>query len=783
MADRRRSRRKSGRQLQKSSTGGEVQMWVSPRSRFRPWLHLLVGLLVAAGLSGGVALLVLSFRWGMLLILDPEALPPLQSALLRPFSPQALTPTTTQTALEQSLAEENQMLGIPIKITQARAETEFLIFPILDETSQTVTELKVFRSQPGADGRKELVGLSSFKVAEFDQDSILAPLQKNAQLSKVQPKALLPSQVVTLPAPPDTPEQVWLTLIGSWNHQGITLRYGQILYFNADQKILEPLTLWSSPAKTLPQWADLDGEGPMDLLIQHTMGMEPSLRGLQVRSQRGIGPAMEVQPIAWVGVPIDAGNEAHRYHKALRLARGGLWQASHDLLADLKSTLADQWNPTAEAQLRLMQHHADIARQQADQSWSMPTQQMLALIVDSRWEAALAQLENHPELLEPLMRRLAADQTNGYIWNRILAATSLPKPDPAVYVWGGLTLKAQQNEQVAQSWLDRQSVPASVWQRYRAALTPPEPLIQAIAATPEASQTSTSQAKADSTTPNSPSESSAETWAIQGIIGRAIPISNPDLSSWYIPGNSGIMQTSGQWYAVDIAAVRTQQRWQTPPLPQFRGKPPSTLWSSFQAPGRPPLQILHWTTSSRGISTALSLKGLYRQDSRVTLLGSGSTPQGSDLPPLVYSNDALVWLDATQSTPPDPNQIAAPIMEAIRQHQGSLDQNFGVALAAVLAQTQLHRMDLTGNGQLEQILTFDNAALDQLQAMGVKLDRSGHKTIVLSHANQMLYSDLFVPQIMVALTNPQHGLPLSLLVLQTDSYRLLTWSSEQQGFQ
>ena len=61
---------------------------------------------------------------------------------------------------------------------------------------------------------------------------------------------------------------------------------------------------------------------------------------------------------------------------------------------------------------------------------------------------------------------------------------------------------------------------------------------------------------------------------------------------------------------------------------------------------------------------------------------------------------------------------------------------------------------------MEQVLTFDREVLDQLQDLGIKIDRTAHKTVVLTEDGQVLYSDLFQPQTLVALTQPD-GWPAS----------------------
>ena len=119
--------------------------------------------------------------------------------------------------------------------------------------------------------------------------------------------------------------------------------------------------------------------------------------------------------------------------------------------------------------LRLVARHAALTQHQAEQDWSLPSQKIMALLIDGQWAAALSLLESLPQQLDPMMRRLAADQ--GRLWNRISAAASLEEPEPAVFVWGGLALEARQNRQAAQDWLDRQPVDQASQDRLKVLVT------------------------------------------------------------------------------------------------------------------------------------------------------------------------------------------------------------------------------------------------------------------------------------------------------------------------
>ena len=731
--------------------------------------------LVGTGLLGGAALLVFSFRWGLALILDPEALPQVQSLLTTPLPPPT-APVTTQAALEQSVGDAGQVLGEPIKLSGGQQDADWLIFPVLAADTGNLVKLRLLQQSPTPSRPEGLVDVASVPVAPFAADTILAPFTPQERQAKVAPSEFWPQQLTRLPSPPAPNAYHWLTLKGHWTNQGRNLQYGQIVVLDPERRRLDLLAVWSSPTGQKPQWMDLDGEGIPDLVVDETTSMDPVLLGLQVVDLRGLGPSLQLQAVSWVGVPLDAGPQANRYQKALRLARHGLWRESHQMLKNLKNTLADQWNADAEAQLRLVAHHADRTRQQAEQEWSLPTQKIMALLIDGRWATALETLELTPQGLEPMMRRLASDR--GKLWNRISATASLDDPDSAVFVWGGLTLEAKQTRQAAQQWLDRQPVDTATRTRLTGLLAslnaPPQPL--AAAAVADTSNPSVNQRPAGE-------EVAALPYRVQGVIGEVKPLGQLRPEDWYVPTEQPPTLVQGeQWYAVEVPLIRRDREWQPNWSSSAGSIDPQQLWSGLPFTQAPAMTMVRWESSTLGVSHNLYVKGLQTNANTVTLLASGATTPTAQFSPIAFSDGALVWLSATQQGTPS-QEVMTPLLDELMGHHGPLPEHVGTyAFGALLQEVKLHTLDLTGDGRPEQVLTFDRAALDQLQGLGIKLDRTAHKTVILTEDGKLLYSNLFQPQTLIALTNPADGLPLSLVIHDGSGYRLLQWSDRAQKF-
>ncbi|MBD2109817.1 hypothetical protein [Nodosilinea sp. FACHB-13] len=745
-----------------ASAPGAVQIWVGTRSR-RLWRRPLVLVLVAVGLSGGLLLLGLSFRLGLRLMLDPEALPQALARLTR-SQPVALPPAISLEELRQQAEVSQQQVGEPLRLELPGAkDREVLIVPVLEATG-AIASLHLFAND---DKGGELRAIATLPTAALPKDTVLAPWLSSPQAPTAAPANFDFTRVVALPAPPVATDGLWFTLEGSWQQQGLTLRYGQLLHVDSQAQRLELLTPWSSPANRPPQWADLDGDGPSDLVIDETVGLEPALRGFQVM------PEPRLQPVSWVRVPVDAGAQAGDYQQALRLARGGLWHPAQAQLATLKTGLAQAWNPAAEAQLRLMERHRAITRQQAEQDWSTPTQHILALLIDGRWEPALTRLEANPELLPTLLNRLGVDQ--GRLWNRISAAAALPDPPPAVYVWGGLAIKAQQNKPTNRDgatpdWLNRQPVPAAARQRLAKVLaTLTTTQAQAVASAKGATAAIAAQP------PSAQATGNLALPPITALIGQARPIPAPQ-SGYAAPGQS-LDAALGQWYAIDVQAVNQSQAWQQGTGLVPAGATPAAVWPVVQPAAQASPQLLRWVSPTTGVSASLTVRGLSLTNGTVTLLATGPATNTSALPPLVFSQGALMWLDGNQGQTAEPGAIAATATAIFG------DQPLPADFASALASLTQHSIDLTGDGQPERVLTWDETALTQLKNWRVQVEPTAVKTIILSADDRVLYSDMFAPQTVVALTNPTLGGPVGLLVHQAGRYELLSWQAASQQFE
>ncbi|PSR15318.1 hypothetical protein C8255_23140, partial [filamentous cyanobacterium CCP3] len=730
----------------------------------------LVLLLALGGFGAGLALLGLSFRLGLRLMLDPEALPEVLAQFQR-SQQVALPPATSLEDLRQQAEAAQQRLGEPLPLGEPDSDgTGMLLVPILEDASGAIASLTLLEGK-GRDG--ELRAIATLPIPPLSKDLVLAPWLNHSQAPTAAPSTFALTQVVSLPAPPVATDGIWLTLEGTWPQQGLTLRYGHLLHYDPQNQRLALLKPWSSPVNRPPQWADLDGEGPSDLIIDETVGLETVLGGWQVIA----GATPRLQLVSWVRVPVDAGAQAEAYQQALRLARSGLWSLAETSLDNLKAALAHSWTPAAEAQLSLAKRHAAMTRQQADQDWSTPTQQVLALLIDGRWEAALTQLETNPDQLPTLINRLATDR--GRMWNRISAAAARPEPDPAVYVWGGLALKAQQNQPTSldgatQDWLTRQPVPAATRQRLSRLLTALSNAQAQTVASKSAGATRQNSGQGAIAPTQTAATGAIAIAPLEAIIGQAKPISAPP-TGYAAPGQT-LDPALGQWYAVELRTVRQNQAWQQGFAPPAAADP-AMVWAAVRPAAQAAPQVLRWVTPTTGVPSPLTVRGLTLANGTATLLATGPAVTDSVLPPLVFSQGALTWLDASQRQRPDAEAIATPLSTVLFGRQP-----LPTGVAGALDNLAQHSLDLTGDGQPERVLTWDDDALSQLVQWQPSVNGSSPKTVILNLDNQVIYSDLFAPQSLVALTNPALDGAIALLVYRAGSYELLTWNAAAKQF-
>jgi len=698
--------------------------------------RVLAMLVTALGLWGAGSALVISARWGTALMLDPTAAPWLDALdwLAGPERPQRLS----LDQLRHSLAQQGLTLGDPQTIP-LNADPPLLVVPVHSGDSSHLQELRLYQSATPGQPTEQLMLRDRLTVVALAAQPVLAPLTRLGQQPQAAPTQFTFTQLTPLPA-----SDPWFTLEGTWDNQSLTLRYGQFVYVDPVRAALVPLAPWSSPADQRPVAADLDGQNPSDWVVDQTLALEPTWAGWVVQHS-----PPQTQPVNFATVPLTTAEDQAPYNQALRLGRLRLWQAAHDQLALLKAHHANPWPPLAEAQLRLMAHHARHTRHQAEAVWSNPLQQVLALLADGRWEDALAQVEASPDLLPPLLQRFAGDDAR--FWNRVLGAKSLSEPAEAVYVWGALMVQAQDGPAAVGPWLARQTVSDVAGQRYQALIQGPA-IATASAAPPDTAPLPTA------------------------VLGLALPLPAPDVARWYLPRPAAPppARPPAQWYRIPVQAAHLDHQWHPAYTPATTD--PATLWHSLSEAVQPRLQL--WQGPGNEALQPLTVRGLQVDGNRVILLATGPRAAVGTVAPLAFSANALVWLDPARGTsPPQPTLAAA--VEAHLFRSSAPEPDARTALGQTIT---VHPLDLTADGQSEQVITLADTALAHLTDLEAEPTPPAHKTLIFDAQGTLLYSDLRQPQTLVAFTNPAQGGPVGLVVYDGETYHLHQWSVQAGEF-
>jgi hypothetical protein len=200
-----------------------------------------------------------------------------------------------------------------------------------------------------------------------------------------------------------------------------------------------------------PVWKKITGDRNPELLINQTVGMEPQFEMYQVKPLNFVPSPVQLQPVSLAEPAL----ESVRFANALQLGRGRLWSTSLQWLESLKQEIpAQEWSIDAQAQMDLIRWHAQATATQAEGSWASPSQQVLANLIDGRWERALTVFIASQEASQEMTALLTAD--TGRLENRMKSALKVGSDKPVIRTWMVLLIAAQKGKKAAIAWLKTQ---------------------------------------------------------------------------------------------------------------------------------------------------------------------------------------------------------------------------------------------------------------------------------------------------------------------------------------
>ncbi|GAB1543575.1 hypothetical protein NUACC21_62500 [Scytonema sp. NUACC21] len=596
----------------------------------------------------------------------------------------------------------------------------------------------------------------------------------------------------------------WFYLQGHRQQGTNVIAYGHIFYYNPERTNLQFMLPWTSPNGYLPQWRQVTGGGKKELVVDQTVGLEPQLKIYQVKSVKSFLNPIELEVISLT--PPALKNSA--YQDALSLARSGLWTSAFERLQSLNKRQKGLFSVGAQAQMDFIRLHSQLTKTQANTSWASPSQQVLADIMDGRWEKALQVFEASPQNAQEISTLLKADGER--LSNRVAAELRVNPKRQSVQAWGALIVAARHGQARANTWLSER-VPIE------------KDTVVYIQSLIELLNGNVSQSKVFS------SEHTSR------IVGSVQPIAEVNPKDWLkldnveklsatnLQGITPLEKADNQvWYQVQVSAFHNGQNWLSAPFANLK-QPESSPEKFFQkilgVNSNLEIQIVVWLASGEQMTTTATIKAVQLRDGVLRLLVSGDASQQTLLatspqqpPPLALTDSALEWVQPSPITlgelyKQDSSRVKAMLSTIWKtlQESGELpDGNLPETqqLLQHLEYWPVQEIDLTGNGKPETVVTLSPEAIASLYSSADANEDRGRssslpkskpasknpvrpRTLILSDGGQVVYTDFKgnSQQALTAIARLLTRESLALLVENSREYSLKVWSEKNKRFE
>ncbi|HLO88140.1 MAG TPA: hypothetical protein VK203_24475 [Nostocaceae cyanobacterium] len=729
------------------------------RERRGSWLWSFFALLVLFSSAG----LITAFGWiSILLIFNPE-----QVIWLNKFLPtwaqiplpQGQNPQTLQ-EIQVSLNAEKLISGETFALDGE--ENKSILLPIFrtrpncQSDCQELVELRVYKRSKNSDVQSQSTSeyylVNQLPIVGLEESFVKGV----GEIENLDAKVYLPvTEIGAFPAATLLPGK-WFYLQGKYSLTNQAIAYGQIIHYDPNQSNLRQILAWKNLHGQLPQWQQVTGNATKELVIDQTAGLEPQIYVYQVKPSPINNNFLQLEAIQ-INTP--ALNDS-QYQKALLLARNGLWTPAFTWLKTIRKQR--KFPAAAQAQMDLIRLHSQLTKTQADQSWASPSQQVLADLIDGRWEKALQVFSASPQNTQEVVNLLKTDQ--GKLWKRTTAALRVNPNKKEVLAWVALMIAVQRGENRANSWLKGQP---NINQETLAYI---QDLLKILKGEVIA-------------TPALISHSSQ-------IVGTVKPLTQIKNSQWLpVTNKTDFKLTNNQaWYQIEVSAFYDGRNWLSYPFTKL--KPPKTQASKFfrQILGIETdvnIEIVVRSADNEQQITTANIQGVQLQGGVLYLLAVGSKlPQvASNVPsskPLALTTGALTWVEPSpvtiQQLSQQNPQLAQIVLPTVwRTLQKSEEVPSFAELQAQMGEWPVQLIDLTNDGQPEVVLTTqeNNGSQDLPQ------------TLILSGDGKVIYSDFAAKsqQRLKAIAQLAEEQSLALLVEEANKYSLKRWSQSKQGFE
>lgn len=702
-------------------------------------------------------------------------------------------PLQTQAEIEAELQPQQRYLGDVMALNQASEDAQLQdlsLWPIFETRSpctqgcETIVELRLYGLHHREQGTNHWQLLHQLKVEGPTEEEVLDPISHGdvgtvGSTYQLPLESLKPLYEQGLPG-------AWLTLTGRWRTQGSPVLHGQLLYINPQTLRIHSLLNWKSPPGRLPAWHNLDGEGLPELLIHQSYGLEPHYSLYAVSNVQAVNAITRLEEIALTPLPLPSRLSTQPYQDALFLAQQELWSDAEGRLKQLKQQATDQWTMALERQLQLVSLHARFSQNQADRDWSQPSQKLLALLLDGRWQAALEAVHSaqsgYQRAVLPLLER-----DSSRIWQRLTAALRVNAGQKEARLWGALLLMAKEDEAAAIKWLaQNQNQPDDLKKEFEA-------IAQAVS--PTAPQglspgADTNVPKPTEVAATAAPETATPASRLSGLLGIATPLESINAATWRAPTRetNWVLADGQQWYAIALQRGYGKQQWQTP----FSSPPPpsttgiATFLQGLGLNSGATLQLIDADSGKR--SHTVQIRAVQWRGDIPTLLASGpavSTP-GTYIATLPNQWTAVADLpgQSLQVLFQNHPEIRDRLLPTLNHHLG-----FGPTqlTASLQAQTQHmpplalgHWVNFTDTSAPEILVTFTPELMTYL---GSPNTTPTPINLILTSQGELLYSSLWhgSAQTLLGWIQPP-GSRSALVTLKGNQIHLLAWSAQHRQF-
>lgn len=540
--------------------------------------------------------------WGVLALVNPFVL--FKSEVPDVIFREDFNPPKTLAEIKGELTDSQLQLGEKLQLAIADS-----IYPVLRADNKEIVEIRVYKpeaNQKSGKSEAKLRLVTKINTSGLDESFVKALSLKSVEgknRSATAQGRRLPLKQLQ-PINGDAPSQGhWFMATGKSGSN----TYGKAFYYISDPKpFLATAADWSSPATQYPQWREFTSvpnvknppppskvqnaqfkplaDNEPELVLDQTQGFEPNWQVFKVEQKDPV-----VSPLQLRQITLNEGRSASKaYSNGLLLASVGLWSPAKDKFDTFKAELqtkGENFVPFMQEQYELISFHAEITKEQANKPTSDAGEQVMLLIVDGRWQAALNVATASNFTTKGVVEVLKKYSPS--LWARVKAALKV-QPASEIKTWGSLIMLQRGGLIAAADWLKAQKGDSkqAIALLYKFDLAPLK-------------------------------------MAPKQFLGTVRNLGKNAVSrEWFIDPPK--LMAGENWYEVDVGIIRSgNDVWENAPFAELGERSPLIIWQSLGLESNPNLVVNITQDSELTQVLSLTAKSLWvGRDGQVRVLAS-----------------------------------------------------------------------------------------------------------------------------------------------------------------